>query len=110
MAFEWSGRDLDAPDLPVPERAHARAVLGVYREGEVVGYENVTTFVTDDVAYIVEVERSTTKLAGSDGLVAVALWTTGILRREDDGWKMAHRHADPIAAAQSVGSLAQRAI
>lgn len=79
-----------------------------YRDGEITSFENVATYVSDEVAYIVEVERLSARLGGGEDLVAVALRTTSILRREDGAWKIVHRHADPIITARSVESLVQR--
>lgn len=85
------------------ERAAAK-----YRDGEIVSFENVSTYATAELAYIVEIERFRTKLGGSDELVAVALRTTSILRPEEGDWKILHRHADPITTVRPVESLIQR--
>ena len=79
-----------------------------YRDGEVASIENVAKYVTEELAYVVEVERFNAKLGGSEDLVAVALRTTSVLRPEDGGWKILHRHADPITTVQPVGSLVPR--
>jgi ketosteroid isomerase-like protein len=70
-----------------------------YRDGEVVGFENVSTVVTPDLAYTVEVESYRARVGGAEEIVPVApLRVTTTFRREDDAWKVAHRHADPITA------------
>src|SRR6266511_2172435 len=43
-----------------------------YRDGEVIGFENVAKCVTPDLAYIVEVERYKAKIGGSEDSVPVA--------------------------------------
>jgi ketosteroid isomerase-like protein len=59
-------------------------------------FEPVASFATADLAYIVEIERFTAILV--DGTESSgALRVTMIFRREDEGWKVAHRHADPIS-------------
>src|SRR5207245_6008610 len=76
--------------------ATAAAAASRYRDGEIVGFEPVARHVTGDLACIVEVERFRAKVGGSDDLVAVSLRVTSIYRPEDGGWKVVHRHADPI--------------
>lgn len=82
------------------ERASSR-----WSEGEVVGFENVAKYATSDLGYIVEIERFMAKVGGSEEAAPVALRTTSILRREDSGWKILHRHADPITTEQSTESV-----
>ena len=78
-----------------------------YRDGEIIGFENVAKHVTHDLAYIVEVERFNAKMGGSDEVGAVTLRTTSILRPEDGAWKIVHRHADPIISVQPPESVVQ---
>jgi len=85
------------------ERASAQ-----YRDGEITSFENVANYVTPDLAYIVEVERFKVKIGGKNVLVPVALRTTSILRPEDGGWKIVHRHADPITSIQPWESVIQK--
>lgn len=80
----------------------------LWKEGEVIGFETVVKYATPDLAYIVEVESFRGKIGGSAELSPVVLRTTSILRREDDTWKVVHRHADPITTAQSPDSVIQQ--
>ena len=79
-----------------------------YRDGGVVGFEQISKYVTPDLAYIVEIEHCQAKVGGSDEVTPVSLRCTTIFRREDDGWKIVHRHADPITAARPAESVVQR--
>jgi ketosteroid isomerase-like protein len=79
-----------------------------YRDGGVVGFEQVSKYFTPDLAYIVEIEHYQAKIGGSDEVTPVSLRCTTIFRREDDGWKIVHRHADPITAARPAESVVQR--
>jgi ketosteroid isomerase-like protein len=69
-----------------------------YQDGEVVGFANVSTVVTQDLAYTVEVESYRARVGGADELVPVSIRVTTTFRREDGVWKVIHRHADPITA------------
>ena len=79
----------------------------LWTEGEVAGFENVATYATADLGYIVEVERFKAKIGGSTDAAPVALRTTSILRRENGAWKILQRHADPITTAQPAQSVIQ---
>ena len=76
------------------ERAASR-----YKDGEVLGFENVAKYVTSELAYIVEVERYRAKIGGREEITPVSLRVTSILRPEEGTWKVVHRHADPKAKA-----------
>jgi ketosteroid isomerase-like protein len=60
------------------------------------------------LAYIVEIERNRMKLGGADESSPVALRVTTIYRREDDGWRIVHRHADPITSLRPMASVVER--
>jgi hypothetical protein len=63
-----------------------------YRDGEVVGFENVSTVVSADLGYTV---------------APVAVRVTTVFRREDAAWKVMHRHGDPITAPRLPESVLQ---
>lgn len=79
-----------------------------YREGEATGFDRVSDFATADLAYMVEIERFTTKVGGSEDLTPIALRVTTIFRREENEWRVIHRHADPILSARPAASVLQR--
>jgi ketosteroid isomerase-like protein len=79
-----------------------------YRDGEIVGFENVAKYVTSELAYIVEVERYQTKVGGGEDITPVALRVTSIFRPEEGTWKIVHRHADPITTSQPAESVIQQ--
>jgi ketosteroid isomerase-like protein len=88
---------------PTMERA-----ASIYRDGEIVGFENLAKHATRDLAYIVEVERYRAKVAGRDEIAPFALRVTSVLRPEDGTWKVVHRHADPITTVQPAESVLQK--
>jgi ketosteroid isomerase-like protein len=78
-----------------------------YRDGEVVGFENVSTGIGSDLAYTVEVESYQARVGGAEEIAPVAVRVTTIFRREEDVWKVVHRHADPITAPRAPESVIQ---
>jgi len=80
----------------------------VLRDGEPCTYERISGYATADLAYIVEIERTRMKVGGADEMVPVSLRVTTVFRREDDGWKIVHRHADPITTPRPPESLMQQ--
>jgi ketosteroid isomerase-like protein len=79
-----------------------------YRDGEIVGFENVVKHLTPELAYIVEVERFKAKVGGNEDITPIALRVTSIFRPEEGTWKVVHRHADPITTGQPAESVIQR--
>ena len=80
----------------------------LYRDGEVIGFENVAKYVTADLAYMVEVEQIKARVGGREDVATLALRTTSILRPEDGTWKVVHRHADPITTVRAPESIIQK--
>jgi ketosteroid isomerase-like protein len=80
-----------------------------FRDGEIVDFETIEKYVTDELAYIVRVERARAKVGGSEDLTPITLRVTMIFRPEEDGqWKIVHRHADSITTAQPAESVIQQ--
>jgi ketosteroid isomerase-like protein len=78
-----------------------------FMDGEATGFENVAKYITPELAYTVEIERSQTKVEGREDVTPIALRVTTIFRPEDGAWKVVHRHADPITTAQPAESVIQ---
>jgi len=88
-------------------KAVMERAAGYWREGEVVGFERIATYGTDDLVCFAEVERYRAKIGGNSEPAVVALRVTTVVRREDDGWKIVCRHADPIMSARPAESVLQ---
>jgi len=80
----------------------------LYRDGEMIGFESISTFVTADLAYMVEVERIKARIGGREDISSLALRTTSILRPEEGTWKVVHRHADSITTVRPPESVIQQ--
>jgi ketosteroid isomerase-like protein len=87
-------------------RAAGTRAAGNYTDGEIVAFERIATHETDRLACVVEVERFTVRLGGAVEVTPVALRVTSLFRREAGGWRLVHRHADPITAVRPAESVA----
>ena len=67
----------------------------------------VTQAVTLELAYTVAIERIEAKVGGRPDLVPIAGRVTCVYRRENGGWKLVHRHADPRVKPQTTESVLQ---
>jgi ketosteroid isomerase-like protein len=76
-----------------------------FRDGEVTDVESIARYVTPDLASILELERWKAKVAGREDVSPFDLRVTSTFRREDDTWKLVHRHADPITTPDPDGPL-----
>jgi ketosteroid isomerase-like protein len=76
----------------------------VLRDGSVRRIEEVSRYSTPDLGYVVQIERTQARLAGSENMSPIALRVTMIFRREGDTWRVAHRHADPITTPRQVST------
>lgn len=90
----------------VAETTDRAASLG--RDGEFTGWETISEYATADLAYMVGIQRSRLKLAGAAEFSAVSLRVTTIFRRGDDGWRIVHRHADPITSPRPIESVGEQ--
>ena len=77
-----------------------------FRDGEV-GFQNVVKWVSDELACIVELEEWKTKVGGREEVTPFTLRVTTLFRAEGGGWKVVHRHADPITTARPAESVIQ---
>jgi len=67
-----------------------------------VRFEEVSRYSTPDLGYVVQLEPSEVQLADTASTVRISLRVTMIFRREDDTWRVVHRHADPITTARPI--------
>jgi len=77
----------------------------LWHDGEVVGFERIVTLATAELAYVLEFERFRAKIGDREDVSEVALRVTSVLRPEEDGWKVVHRHADAITIPQPPESV-----
>ncbi len=71
-------------------------------------YEPVTMGASGDLAYTFSIERSSVQLAGASEPSPMVLRVTHIYRWEGGGWKLLHRHADPLMSKEAVEFVLQR--
>lgn len=76
-----------------------------YRDGEVAGFENVSTVLAGDLAYTLEIESYRARVGGAQERTPVSVRVTSVFRREGGDWKLLHRHADPITAPRPAKSV-----
>jgi ketosteroid isomerase-like protein len=80
-----------------------------FQDGEMLGFDTITSYTARDTAFLVETEHFRARLDGASAPEEFALRVTSVFRREEGYWKLVHRHADPAARPQSRRSLAQAA-
>jgi ketosteroid isomerase-like protein len=78
-----------------------------FQESEPTHFERLVTYVTPELAFIVEMERLRGTLNGMEGMCPIALRVTTIFRPEGGTWKVVHRHADPITSSRPMESIFQ---
>ncbi|MEZ5412624.1 MAG: nuclear transport factor 2 family protein [Acidimicrobiales bacterium] len=79
-----------------------------YASGQILGVDRVSLHRSDTLACVVEVERLRVTMVGQEAPADVALRATTVYRLEDDGWRIVHRHADPITSPRTTESLLER--
>ena len=76
-----------------------------YRDGQDFEFENISTVITRELAYTVEIERVSTRVGASEELSPIAIRATTVFRRENGTWKVTHRHGDPITSMRPAESV-----
>ena len=81
-------------------------VASQVREGQAQRFERISEYATEGLAYVLEIERCPgIKVGGSEESKPFSLRATTVWRRETDGWRIAHRHADPITTPRPLESI-----
>jgi ketosteroid isomerase-like protein len=75
------------------------------RDGRFVGVEIVEKRVTPEFAYTLWLEHAEGKAGGREDVAPATLRVTMIYRPEEGGWKVVHRHADPITTPRPAESV-----
>jgi ketosteroid isomerase-like protein len=76
-----------------------------FRDGRLVGVEIVEKRVTPEFAYTLWLEHAEGKVGGMEDVAPATLRVTMIYRPEEGGWKVVHRHADPITTPRPAESV-----
>ena len=76
-----------------------------FRDGQLVGVEIVEKRVTPEFAYTLWLEHAEGKVGGREDVTPATLRVTMIYRPEEGGWKVVHRHADPITTPRPAESV-----
>jgi len=80
--------------------AESARVAAMFVDGGPPEFEEITRWATDDLGYILAIEHTQVRRAGSDLRVSLDLRVTTIFRREEDGWYLCLRHADRVTTPQ----------
>ena len=69
-----------------------------FQAGENVTWERLVKVATEEIGYIVEIERFDARVGETSEITHVALRVTTIFRRENGQWKVIHRQGDPLVS------------
>lgn len=78
-----------------------------YRGGHS-SFELLALAESGDLAYSVWIEKGEARVVGHDELSPTVLRVTQIYRREEEGWKIIHRHGDAIIEKIEAAEVLQR--
>jgi ketosteroid isomerase-like protein len=78
-----------------------------FSDGRAVDFEEIAKAAAGEFGYTVEIERVEVKVGGRAEQSEFAARVTSVYRREEHGWKLVHRHADPRVSRQTADSILQ---
>lgn len=93
----FGGRPTGAPKSD----AHWNRIGRIFRDGRAAVFEPIASYQSGDLAVIVATERAHVAV-GSLPAQDWALRVTLVFRRDNGSWRLAHRHADPLAEGISL--------
>jgi ketosteroid isomerase-like protein len=76
-----------------------------FRDGEVTAIERIADYASGDLACHLDRESWRARVGEREDSAMFELRVTTALRREDSGWKIVHRHADPITTFDASGPI-----
>ena len=76
-----------------------------FRDGEVENFDTIVLYETNDLVTIFEIERWKSKVGGKQEISSFNLRVTTTFRKEQNTWKLVHRHADPISTFNVEGPI-----
>jgi ketosteroid isomerase-like protein len=76
-----------------------------FRDGEVFAIDHIAVYGSGDLSCSLDREHWRAKVGEREDLGTFELRVTTALRREDDKWRIVHRHADPITSFDPSGPL-----
>jgi len=84
-------------------KANTESAAARFVNGRLLDVELVTlgASASGDLAFSVWIERAEVSVAGRNGPAPLMVRATHIFRREDDSWRLIHRHGDQVAERRS---------
>lgn len=76
-----------------------------FHDGEFIGIDRMAEYATSELVCLLDLEHWRVRVGERPEVEPVDLRVTTTLRREEDGWKIVHRHADPITTFDPNGPL-----
>jgi ketosteroid isomerase-like protein len=76
-----------------------------FSDGESSGFETLAEYASEDLVTILEIEHWRARVGDNQEVLPFDLRVTSTFRREENEWKLVHRHADPITRFDPGGPL-----